>query len=79
MCWNVIGLNSEARQRAVRRKLMKVSVLLPVCRKPNALLLILDHLKASALRDLTALLALPPWELLGEFLWFGTLLCSLVH
>ena len=54
------------------KKSMKVSVLLPVCRKPNAHLLALGQLKVFAVRDLTALLALLQWEPLGEFLWSGT-------
>lgn len=50
---------------------MKVSVLLHVCRKANAHLLTLGQLRVSALRDLTALLALLQWEPLGELLWSG--------
>ena len=66
LCWNVRGLNSATRQRAMREKLMKANVLLFVYMKQNAPQLMQNLLGPGAQEDLINLLMFLLLVLLGD-------------
>lgn len=70
LCWNVRGLNYEARQRDVTGRLRRDNALFYVSKKLNAPILTFEQSASFVLGGLTVLLSL---LLLAIWGYFGTL------
>ena len=76
LCWNVRGLNSDARQRAVRQKLDESQCAIACFQETKCASFDFRSIRSFSLKYLIVLLSPPLLELLGEFWLFGTPLFS---
>ena len=72
MCWNVRGLNSEARQRAVRQKMDESQCGVACLQETRCSSFDSRSIKSFCPKRFDSFVCSPQWEPLGEFLWSGT-------